>query len=324
MKNKNVVLLFNEISDLPGDDEADVIKQMANITRALKVLGYTPYCIPFSLEINEAIGQLRKIKPYVVFNMVEMVAGTGAMLHFASSILEFLKLPYTGVPNEPLFITTSKILTKKLLIMQGIPTCGWYTMDQVKLLKPGETYIVKPIWEDGSLGIEENCVFSGSDKKFIRELKKYNKKDWFIEKFIDGREINLSILGGKGGPYVMPPAEIQFKDYPEGKPRVVGYKAKWSEGSFEYTHTPRTFRFKPSEKPLLDQIVKIGLHCWHEFGLRGYARVDFRVDGENNPYVLEINGNPSITPESGFVAATKRAGLSFPEVVQRIIEDAVN
>lgn len=323
MKNKKVILLFNKLSDQPKDDESDVIRQMNYVTKALRILGYTPYRVPFSIDIKEAMDRIRKINPYVIFNLVEMVEGTGAMLYFGPAILEYLGFPYTGVPLAPMFITTSKILTKKMLNLWNIPTSDWYMMDQVDLLKPGETYIVKPIWEDGSLGLDENSVFTGRDKKFIRNMKKFDKKIHFIEKFIEGREFNLSILGGKKGPQVMPPAEILFKDYPEGKPRVVGYNAKWTENSFEYNHTPRTFRHSSDDQPLLDELVRIALQSWYEFELRGYVRVDFRVDRDNRPFVLEINGNPCIAPESGFVAATRQAGMKFPDVVKRIIEDAV-
>ena len=324
MKNKKVILLFNKLSDQPKEDETDVVRQMNHISKALKILGYTPYRVPFSIDIKEAMNRIKAIDPYVIFNLVEMVEGTGAMLYFGPAILEYLGFPYTGVPLAPMFITTSKVLTKKMLNLWNIPTSDWYLMDQVNLLKPEETYIVKPIWEDGSLGLDEDSVFSGRDKKFIRNMKKFDRKIHFVEKFIDGREFNLSILGGKQGPQVMPPAEILFRDYPEGKPRVVGYNAKWTEDSFEYHHTPRTFRHKSNDQTLLDELVRISLKCWNEFELRGYVRVDFRVDSENHPFVLEINGNPCITPESGFVAATRQAGMKFPDVVKRIIEDAVN
>jgi D-alanine-D-alanine ligase len=268
--------------------------------------------------------ELRKISPLVAFNLVETVEGTGGLLYFAPAILNHLGIPFTGVPLEALFITTNKILTKKQLNLLKIPTSDWYQVDQLDRLDTKQMYIVKPVWEDGSLGLDEHCVFKGNDKAFIRQLRKYNKKTFFVEHFIDGREFNLSVLGGKKGPQVMPPAEILFKDYPEGKPRIVGYNAKWTEESFEYNHTPRTFRFRQSEKPLLDELTKLALKCWHAFELKGYVRVDFRVDKENHPYVLEINGNPCIAPESGYVAATRQAGLKFPQVIGRILEDAMN
>ena len=142
--------------------------------------------------------------------------------------------------------------------------------------------------------------------------------------FPEGREFNLSILGGNDGPQVMPPAEILFVDYPNGKHKIVGYNAKWTEDSFEYNHTPRTFNYKKSDEELLSRLKIMALQCWNGFELKGYVRVDFRVDREGIPYVLEINGNPCISPESGFVAATKKAGLKFPRVIERIIEDALS
>ena len=162
-----------------------------------------------------------------------------------------------------------------------------------------------------------------SNKAFLKKVSGMDQDAWFIEQFIDGREFNLSILGGRKGPQVMPPAEILFKDYPKEKPKIVGFNAKWTEDSFEYNHTPRTFRFKKQDQPLLEELKSIALRCWHSFELKGYVRVDFRVDPSGKPYVLEINGNPCIAPESGYVAATKQAGLKFHQVVERIMEDAL-
>lgn len=323
MKNKNVVFLYNKLSDHPKEDELDVVRQMRFISKALRKLGYIPYSVPFSIDLAEAIKELKKFNPLVVFNLVEMVEGTGELLSFGPLILNYLRIPYTGVPLEPMFITTSKILTKKQLNLLKINTSSWFTMDDLDKLNPKEKYIVKPIWEDGSLGLDEHCVFSGNDRNYISKLKSFHKKSFFVEQYVDGREFNLSILGGKKGPQVMPPAEILFKDYPEGKPRIVGYNAKWTEDSFEYNHTPRTFRFKKNEQQLLEELKMIALRCWHDFELKGYVRVDFRVDRNNVPFVLEINGNPCISPESGYVAATRKAGLKFTEVVKRIIEDAL-
>jgi D-alanine-D-alanine ligase len=323
MKNNRVVFLYDQLPENPTEDQLDVIRQMDHINKALKVLGYTSERIPFSIDLKKAMAVLKRIKPLLAFNMVETLEGTGSLLHLAPSLLRFLDIPYTGVPLEPLFITTNKVLTKQLLDLHKIPTSRWYTLDQAGKMPKEETYIVKPIAEDGSLGVHGNCVFKGTDKTFIKGLKKYDPEKYFIEQFIDGREFNLSMLGGKAGPQVMPPAEILFKDYPDDKPKIVDFNAKWIEDSFEYTHTPRTFRYKNEDQQLLKELTEIAMRCWKEFGLKGYVRVDFRVDKKSRPYVLEVNGNPCIAPESGYVAATKRAGLKFPEVVARIIEDAL-
>jgi D-alanine-D-alanine ligase len=324
MKKPVAALLYNKLSEKPKEDEMDVIRQMQHISRALNKLEYTSYRIPFSIDLEDAIKTLKKVNPAVVFNLVEMVEGTGKLLYFGPSILDYLHLPYTGVQLEAMFLTTSKILTKKQLKLLNINTSGFYMIDELDQLEPDRMYIVKPIWEDGSLGLDEHCIFSGDDKAYIEKIRNYHRNSFFIEDYIDGREFNLSILGGKEGPQVMPPAEILFVDYPEGKHRIVGYNAKWTEESFEYNHTPRTFRYSRNDDALLEQLKMMALQCWHGFDLKGYVRVDFRVDKEGTPYVLEINGNPCISPESGYVAATKRAGLKFHQVIERIIEDALD
>jgi D-alanine-D-alanine ligase len=118
---------------------------------------------------------------------------------------------------------------------------------------------------------------------------------------------------------VLPPAEILFEDYPKNRHKIVDYKAKWESESFEYQHTLRSFEFPDQDRPLLDRINKIARECWKLFNLKGYARVDFRVDESGNPWVLEVNTNPCIAPDSGFVAAAAKADLSFRHIVERII-----
>jgi D-alanine-D-alanine ligase len=144
----------------------------------------------------------------------------------------------------------------------------------------------------------------------------------FAEEFIEGREFNLSLLAGDSGPIVLPPAEICFEGFDSEKPRIVDYQAKWAEDSFEYKNTPRSFDFKAGDSSLLAELEKLARYCWEVFSLRGYARVDFRVDSNNQPWILEINANPCLSPDAGFAAALSRAGLSFTDAVQAIVADA--
>ena len=158
----------------------------------------------------------------------------------------------------------------------------------------------------------------------IKRLTELDSRDFFVEEFIEGREFNLSILAGESGSQVLPPAEIIFTNYPEGKPKVVGFSAKWKEDSFEYKNTSRTFTFSKTDEPLLHSLREIAQKCWHIFDLSGYARVDFRVDSQNQPYVLEVNANPCISPDSGFFAACNEAGVPFREAVRRIVNNIPN
>ncbi|HBB18312.1 MAG TPA: D-alanine--D-alanine ligase, partial [Syntrophus sp. (in: bacteria)] len=97
--------------------------------------------------------------------------------------------------------------------------------------------------------------------------------------------------------------------------------SKWEEGSFEFNHTPRSFTFPETDAPLLLRLKELALRCWNLFDLRGYARVDFRVDKEGRPWILEVNANPCLSPDAGFLAATLHANLTFEEVLERIIGD---
>jgi D-alanine-D-alanine ligase len=106
--------------------------------------------------------------------------------------------------------------------------------------------------------------------------------------------------------------------------RIVGYRAKWKKDSYEYNHTPRRFDFPPQDAALVGQLVQMAKKCWQVFGLGGYGRVDFRVDTEGRPWILEINTNPCLSPDAGFAVAVQQSGLTFAEAVDRILCDAIS
>jgi D-alanine-D-alanine ligase len=323
MINKKVLILYSEIYADSDKDELDVLEQVDVVRDALTEKGYEVLQMSVSLKLDELIKKLEEIKPDVIFNLVETIQKTGEILYIVPALLHHLRIPYTGAPIEALFITTSKVLTKKVMRWNGIPTADWVEMDQLQLIDLKKRYILKPIWEDGSLGIEEENVFYGNDTSYIKGLSKYSVRKYFIEEYIDGREFNISVWEGVTEPDVLPHAEMQFIDYPEGKPKVMGFTGKWVEGAFEYENTARTFEIKDEDIELHKRIDKVARDCWKVFQLQGYARVDMRVDNKGNIYVLEVNANPCIAENSGFYAASLKAGYSFADVVHRIVERAV-
>src|SRR5690606_39168042 len=144
-------------------------------------------------------------------------------------------------------------------------------------------------------GMDDTAVVRDDSRTVQQHLSEREKRfgrEFFAEQFIAGREFNLSVLAGPNGPEVLPPAEIDFSAFPEGKPRIVGYAAKWADGSFEFDQTPRRFEFPRTDGPLLGELTRLARAVWQAFGLRGYARVDFRVDEQGRPWILEVNGNP--------------------------------
>jgi D-alanine-D-alanine ligase len=317
---KRCCIIYNEPLAGALADELDVLDQVEHIEIHLKELGITVYRKGITIRFMEEIAVLAAEKPDFVINLVESINNKGELNYFIPALLNMYSIPYSGNPLEAIFLTSNKTLASKAMKDAGINNPASYLPSQYKLLKPGRKYIVKPIWEDGSLGITGDSVFE-CKHGYEEKLKELDDSHWFIEDFIDGREFNISVLAGKNGPEVMPPAEIVFVDYGADKPRIVDFKAKWEMGSFEYTNTVREFPGKAISDQLIKNLSETALACWHLFGLRGYARVDSRIDSNENVFVIEINANPCISPDGGFVAATKEAGYSFNDVIQRIIND---
>jgi len=313
-------IIYNEPGESALADELDVLDQVAHIEKHLIDLGISVYRKGITDRFMVEIATLATEKPDFVFNLVESINNKGELNYFIPALLNLYTIPYSGNPLEAIFLTSNKTLSSKLMKNAGINNPASYRPSQINLLKRGSKYIVKPIWEDGSLGITDESVFE-CKPGFEERLIVLDDSHWFIEDFIDGREFNISVLAGKEGPEVLPPAEIVFVNYDDNKPKIIDFKAKWEMDSFEYINTVREFPGNSLNKQLETNLKEAAIACWQLFGLKGYARVDVRTDNNDNVFVIEINGNPCISPDGGFVAATKKAGYPFTEVLQRIIND---
>jgi D-alanine-D-alanine ligase len=279
------------------------------------------------LDLDAAADSLRRMRPDAVFNLVESLGGSDLKQHLAPAMVRRVGLPCTGVSAEAMYLTTHKLLAKTRMREAGLPTPDWIEPRRVceahHLAESGALrapYIIKAVGEHASLGLDDAAVYCGDADAVLREVDRRSKKwgrPYFAERYIDGREFNLSILAGPDGPEVLPPAEIDFGEFPAGKPKIVGYEAKWDAGSFEYAHTPRRFDFAPEDAPLLETLRDLARACWRLFELSGYARVDFRVDEWGRPWILEINSNCCLSPDAGFAAALARAEIAPRAAIAR-------
>jgi len=316
-----IVILHGEVPPTAPPDEQDVLVQVEQVAQVLQSLGYRVATLPLTLDLAGARRQLEALRPRLVFNLVESVAGSGRLSLLGPALLEELALPYTGAPYTTLFLTSHKLLTKQQLSAAGLPTPGWLSAAGAQTDATPGPWIVKSVWEDASFALDDNALVRSLPEldAALAERRQRLGGEWFAETFIDGREFNLSLLADGDKLAVLPPAEIGFDDFPPGKARIVGYKAKWDTNSFEYHHTVRRLAFPEADRPLLQHLAMLASQCAKLFQLRGYARVDFRVDGDNRPWILEINANPCLAPDAGFAAAARQAGLTFPEIVQRLL-----
>jgi D-alanine-D-alanine ligase len=316
---KRCLIIYNEPAPDALPDELDVLDQVNFIDSALKSLGYNVNRMGITDDFMNEIAHLEGEGYEFVFNLVESVGNKAEILYFIPALLNMHHIPYTGCPVEATFVTASKVLARRFMKANGIPVAGGYKVSEASGLVPGRKYILKPVWEDGSLGITEESVFTFNGT--VPEiLKDKNDHHWFIEDFIDGREFNVSVKAGPDGPEILPPAEMLFLDYPDDVPRIVSYKAKWVENTFQFDNSSRKFPDDLSDR-LLQNIKDAVIACWHTFGLKGYARVDMRTDADENVYVLEVNANPCISPDSGFISASVHAGYSHEDIISHIIND---
>jgi len=317
--NNTVIILHNRLSAHPTPDEQDVIDQVTLVRDALEDLEYRCEVRDVGTDLYGDLKPLEKEKPAFVFNLVESIWGYTGLLHMVPSILHAWKIPYTGVGEEGLYLTTKKTLAKTIMIRNGIKTPEWFGTHEADRLDIRKKYIVKPIAEEGSADLDEQHVFDPTRSGIREWLANFDRRQYFVEEYIEGREFNLSVTGTPGRYVIYPVPEMIFTDYPPGKAKILGYKSKWMENSFEYTHTQRKFNTLDETSMITKQLRKTAVACGEVFGLSGYFRIDIRLSEQGIPYVLEVNANPCISPDSGFVAAGKEAGFSTTGIIRQII-----
>jgi D-alanine-D-alanine ligase len=321
-----IAILHNAVVDSDSAADRDVLVQVAAVEQALRSLGHQPRRLACTLNLEVVEESLTEDRPDLVFNLVESLAGSDRLAHLAAVLLDDLDLRYTGASASSLHLTNNKPRAKERLRAAGLPTPNWAIANgcaETALVPP---YIIKAVWEHASVGLDDHAVIQTGDGSTVGDQIASRSRQLgqtcFAEQFVEGREFNLSLIATSETPRVLPPAEIDFSAFPVGKPRIVGYAAKWDERAMEFANTPRKFSFTAADAPLLDWLRTLALECWRLFDLAGYARVDFRVDAHGQPWILEVNANPCLSPDAGFAAALARANLPFDRVLGWIVEDA--
>jgi D-alanine-D-alanine ligase len=321
-KNRDILILYGKLPPDASEDEKDMLMEVRSVSKALKTLGRRPIPTPVSFNLHPLEALLGKHRNALVFNLVETMKGSCRFLAVVPSLLEHLGHRFTGSSSETLYVTTNKPLSKSIMALHGIPTPAWQTCEEA--LEHGVSfkppYILKSIWEHASIGLNEDSV-QFSEQGLMKTMRNMGAKAYsgfFIERYIEGREFNISLIAGKQGLEVLPPAEVTFDGF-GSKPKIVDYRAKWDPSSRQFHNTNRSFKLRKSDSGLLQSIRHLTLECGRVFALQGYARVDFRVDEKGIPSVLEVNANHCISPDSGFAAACAQYGMTYPDTIQRIL-----
>jgi D-alanine-D-alanine ligase len=331
-----VIVLYDDIGDSAGEDEQDTLDQAQAVYDGLCGLGYDVELLRFDGDIRTLESTIEKKRPDLVFNLIETKRGEGFSISTVPTLLDCLRVRYTGCPSEALWITQNKLVAKKIMHLKRILTPPWMSPRRMRNGAKtdglpsesfgGAPYIIKSVWEHASIGLDDSSVvYPDDEEELMSLLSRRNEKGpavYFAERYIDGREFNLSLLQADGEVLVLPPAEMLFDGTDGSRPRILSYRAKWEKETSEYRGARRTFSFVDGERPLLGELKKIAVRLWECFELNGYARIDFRVEG-TKPFVLEINANPCIAHDSGFTAAAARAGIGYGEMLGCIVRHPV-
>jgi D-alanine-D-alanine ligase len=322
---RSVLVLHEALGADARPDELDALVQVREVREALERLRWKTATLEIDLNLGLALERLKQSNPACVFNLVESLQGRGELIGIVPALLESAAIPFTGSGSDAINSSSQKILAKRWMRLHGIATPEWLSAAEIADGRRDEkrVWIVKSLWEHASLGLDDGSVVTGraAAEQRIRECMQTYGGQWFAEEYIDGREFNISIVEQKGQPYVLPIAEMIFVDFPADKPKIVGYQAKWEQSAPEYRGTQRSFA--PAGAAERQALTRAAKQCWILFGLRGYARVDIRMDQQGTPRVLEVNANPCLAKDAGFMAAASEAGFRYREVIEMVLHAAI-
>ncbi|HTR99716.1 MAG TPA: ATP-grasp domain-containing protein [Bacteroidota bacterium] len=307
--------------------EIGVMDEMEDIKSALNSLGYKTTIFNVDSNFHRLVDYLREERPDLVFNLVESVENESAQEMNVAGVYELMNIPFTGAGPLALGTALNKPRVKEILGAHGIttPRFAEFGIGEKIALRDGLAFplIVKPSREDASVGIDDcSVVYSLSDlRKRVRFIQTEYDQSALVEEYIDGRELNVAILGNSPA-VALPISEIDFSGLTAGMHKIVSYEAKWIHGTVAYEGTKGVC---PAALPatLEARIKETALRAYRLIGCRDYARVDFRLTKEGVPYVLEVNPNPDISDDAGFARSARAQGYTFPQIVGRIVESAL-
>ncbi len=285
--------------------------------------------IVIPIEADEhAFDKLQSTRPEIVFNIAEGAYGVSREAQIPA-ILELLRIPYTGSDPLTLGICLDKGRAKEVLAFNGVPTPGFKVLSYVNGNANGLRYpmIVKPLFEGSSKGIYNDSVV-----RCTKELK--SKVQWvldtygqpaLVERFLEGREFTVALIGNGDRIQVLPIVEIKFDALPEGASPIYSFEAKWI---WDREDNPLNIFQCPADVDDTNRakIEAICVKAYRVLRCRDWCRIDVRLDGQGNPYIIELNPLPGILPRpecnSCFPKAARAAGMDYDTLMNTVLEVA--
>ncbi|MFL5321778.1 MAG: ATP-grasp domain-containing protein [Myxococcaceae bacterium] len=306
----------------PAGEPLDPVVQ--SLLDALKELGHTATEVAVHDRVFDILDLINKSGCDLVFNVCETFAGDYRMEVNVAALMEMGGVKYTGSGMAGLLLAQDKILAKQLLEYHEIPTPEFAAFD-------GETFemngmlgfpmIVKPSRSDASIGIGKHSVVKTWDELTdrVRKIRRELGDEALAEEFIEGREVYVGVLGDPKGPEVLQVVELDFGKWDESQPKVSDREVKFGP---ETAGSPRLVMAKDIPPELAERINRAALLAYRALKVRDYARIDFRISNEGEVFVLEVNPNPYLEAKSELAMASAHKGLSYTQMVGRIVDSA--
>lgn len=315
-------------------DVGTVQEEMEEFIDAVKAAGFETRVINVQDDLDTLMAAIRLYEPDAVFNLIEFFNEDASLESYVAGIYELMGVSFTGNPPQTLQTCQNKFRTKLLLDAYGLPTSPFELFHNVsevnETLELNYPLIVKPGMEDASGGISADSVVHNIDqlKEQVAKVVGDYEMPALVEEYIEGREIHAAILGNRN-PEVLPLFEMEFDDSkfnPDGewRPQIISFRAKWDPHSKDFYKMDAVCPAMDLPPWAEDRIRQVALGAFKVLGCRDYARIDMRVDNEDQEvYILEVNPNPDLVNGAAYMMCASASGRSYPDTLGAICEMAV-
>jgi D-alanine-D-alanine ligase len=328
-----ILILFDVARRMDPDEafSAESLKEEqkpteADVLQCLKRLGHEVETLAVYDNVAHIVEKLKACAPDVVFNLSESFYHDRAHEPNIPALLELMKVRYTGSGPDALLLCKDKALAKKVLAYHRVRLPGFVVSNRATPLRRLKRFpypaFVKPVAEESSDGISK-ASFVRDEGEALERMRFLHQKlncDVLIERYIEGRELYVSVLGNRRLT-VFPPREIFFERVPEAEPKFATSYAKWNEA---YRKKWGIKNGPAAELPesIQENLRRLARNVYHWLKIRGFGRIDVRLSPEGELFVIEANPNPALGKDEDFALSAAAGGMDYDSLIQGILETA--
>ena len=309
----------SEDDPIDASAELDGHKTIECLKAAFESAGHKVILIGGARQLIERVTN-NDLNVDLVFNISEGFRGRNRESQ-VPAILDFYNIPFAGADALTLGVTLDKVVAKKCFIADGIPTARYFKAsldDDLKALNTiGFPLFVKTLHEGTSKGITQSSRVADFEqlKVQVDHVNRNYNQPALVEEFIKGTEFTVGVIGNN------PPVAMPVVQY------AIAGKTSLGNEFYSYRHVAEKLVEHicpaPIDEKLAQRLQDLAVRAYKSVDCRDFGRVDFRVDEAGNPYVLEINPLPNLSPDDVFVLFGKVKAMSYNQIINKILDEAL-